>query len=50
MVVQRLNTLKKEKNNIEALVVKMIEIFHDNPIIKLKYNYEDIREYLKVKL
>ena len=50
MVVQRLNTLKKEKNNIEALVVKMIEIFNANPVIKLKYNYEDLREYLKVKL
>ena len=25
-------------------------IFNANPVIKLKYNYEDIREYLKVKL
>ena len=26
------------------------DIFNQNPVIKLKYNYEDLREYLKVKL
>jgi hypothetical protein len=26
------------------------DVFNQNPVIKLKYNYEDIREYLKVKL